>query len=454
MSPRALQKSSRGLARRWSSGRRGVALLLVVISIAILTVMGTEFAYNSRVDLQLASNQRDEVRAYFLARGGIGLGRLMLRFQRQLDQATLRNVTNYNSELNQFIQQQLDPTHKPSEGGAPQEGSPAPTSMTIQVWRMAKIDCHMLQGLTSRGEEASAEAASSSDFEFDKEYPELAQKQALRSFGTFEGCFNVQISDEEEKINLNKLDGLQSITQVLLSQLLGTLSDKRYEFLFEKEDSNKVRATPQEVVSAMRDWVDEDELQTQLNLSGTGDPFVRGFSDENYLYDRYQPRYQAKNARFDSLEELAMVHGINDRFLAAFRDKVTVYPDVNSKLNVNTDDPMLLELAIRSVADPARPDIRLADPIFIDTLIKKIRIARIALAFGMSVLDFVTIVESNGIAVNQSIKSNAANQPYVGDKSSTFRIQSVGEAGAVRKTITTVVRTNDSMGTLVYWREE
>jgi len=64
---------------------RGIALMLVVISIAILTVVATEFAYNSRVDLQLASNQRDEVRAYYLARSGIGLSRLLLKFQKQID---------------------------------------------------------------------------------------------------------------------------------------------------------------------------------------------------------------------------------------------------------------------------------------------------------------------------------------------------------------------------------
>ena len=26
-----------------------------------------------------------------------------------------------------------------------------------------------------------------------------------------------------------------------------------------------------------------------------------------------------------------MVHGVNDRFMAAFRDRLTVYPDINSQ---------------------------------------------------------------------------------------------------------------------------
>ena len=29
---------------------------------------------------------------------------------------------------------------------------------------------------------------------------------------------------------------------------------------------------------------------------------MKGFSDENFNYDKFDPRYKAKNARFDSLE--------------------------------------------------------------------------------------------------------------------------------------------------------
>jgi general secretion pathway protein K len=63
---------------------------------------------------------------------------------------------------------------------------------------------------------------------------------------------------------------------------------------------------------------------------------------------------------------------------------------MNARLNINTDDPVMLEIAIRSVAAPLRPDPRLADPVFIDTVIKRIRAARLFAMFGMSVTDFVT----------------------------------------------------------------
>ncbi|HXN40481.1 MAG TPA: type II secretion system minor pseudopilin GspK, partial [Myxococcaceae bacterium] len=80
--PTAFRRRARGASSR---SQRGVAMIIAVVAIAILTVVATEFAYNSRVDLQMATNQRDEIRAYYLARSGIGLSRLLLRFQKQLD---------------------------------------------------------------------------------------------------------------------------------------------------------------------------------------------------------------------------------------------------------------------------------------------------------------------------------------------------------------------------------
>ncbi len=434
---------SRRGARR-SRTERGVAMIIAVVAIAILTVVATEFAYNSRVDLQMATNQRDEIRAYYLARSGIGLSRLLLRFQKQVDAIQIPNPT-------QLIGQAL---------GAGTTGTPPPTGMTIQLWRMARIDCHMLRQMVKENPTGEPRPVKRTNVAaFDKDFPDIAGKQVRRSFGGFDGCFLATISDEEEKLNLNKLDASQN--QILVQRLYDLFADKRFEFLFEREDSNHVKVAPTDVLIAMRDWIDEDEIQSTLNVasltlpSAVGDPFVKGFSDENSQYDKYVPRYKAKNARLDSLDELYMVHGVNDRFMAAFRDRFTVYPDVNSKLNINTDDPMLLYMAILSVADPSHPDPRIRDPVFIDALIQRIRTARMMSFLGMSVTDFTSVIAASGVAVNPLIQNNVQNNAAVSDKTSTFSIKSVGEAGSVQKTISAVVRMDDQgLGRLVYWREE
>ncbi|MGV3623112.1 MAG: general secretion pathway protein GspK [Archangium sp.] len=432
--------------RRAQSSERGVAMLLVLVGIAVLALVANEIRYNSVVELRLATNQRDELRAHYLAKSGIGLSRLMLRFQKQIDSIQIPNIGGL---LNQITGGGGAAGTNPLAGGG--------GSMSIQLWRMAKIDCHMLEQMVPEIDEkgqAIAGSIKNKKFDFDDENPELAQAQSSRRFGSFSGCFESKLTDEEERINLAKLDAPQGTSAGLLLQLIQTLTDKKYEFLFEKEDSNRVKVTPDEVIVNLRDWIDEDETGTTLNVTGTGDPFQKGFSDENGGYVKYDPQYRAKNGRFDSLDEVFMVHGVNDRFMAAFKEKFTVYPDVNSRLNINTDDPMLLEVAIRSVADPLRPDPRLADPVFMDTLIKKIRAARIFALFGMSTTDFVNIIASSGIAVNSAIQNNVQGNRFIGDKSLTYRISVTGSAGDVTRTITAVVRLDDTLGRLVYWREE
>ena len=483
-----------GQARKHSE--RGIAMLLVLVGIAVLALVANEVRYNSVVELRLATNQRDELRAHYLAKSGIAMSRLMLRFQKQLDAMPIPNLGGMLQQLMGGgaggagggglaallagagaggaggiagllagaggaggLAALLGPGAGGlagalgGAGGAPPGGG----GVSIQLWKMAKIDCHMLEQMVPQYDEKDAPIQKSSlgkKLDFDDENPELGKAQAQRRFGSFTGCFDTVITDEEQSINLNQLDAPQGTSMAMLIELMRLIGDKKFEFLFEKEDSNKVKLTPVEVITNMRDWVDEDETGSTLNFSGQGDPFIKGFSDENGGYVKYDPSYRAKNARFDSLDELYMVHGVNDRFMAAFKDKLTVYPNVNSRLNINTDDPVLLDVAIRTVSDPLRPDPRLADPIFMDTLIKKIRGARVFALFGMSVSDFINIVAAAGIPVNAAIQNNVQGNRFIGDKSTTYRVRVTGSAGDVTRTITAVVRLDDTLGRLVYWREE
>ena len=71
-------------------------------------------------------------------------------------------------------------------------------------------------------------------------------------------------------------------------------------------------------------------------------------------------------------------------------------------------DPMMLYLAVLSVADPLAPDPRLQNPVFVQQLIDQIRQARMFAFIGMSVSDFVNVVQSAGVKINASIASNEA----------------------------------------------
>ncbi len=71
--------------RRFRPSERGMALIVVFTTIAILSTSIIEYVYNTRVNLYLAQNQRDEVKAYFLARSGVSLTRLALAYQGELE---------------------------------------------------------------------------------------------------------------------------------------------------------------------------------------------------------------------------------------------------------------------------------------------------------------------------------------------------------------------------------
>jgi general secretion pathway protein K len=319
---------------------------------------------------------------------------------------------------------------------------------------MARVDCHLLQGLVPEGGGAGDKPGSGKGFKFDDEYPEIAAAQSRRSFGSFEGCFLATINDEEERINVHRLNGGRFVEGATVRRLLDMLGDKRFEFLFEREDSNRVRVSAMDTIIHLRDWMDEDDVQSALNPTADA-PLVPGFSDESGVYDRYQPRYRTKNARFDSLDELYRVHGVNDRFMAAFRDRLTVFPDPNRPPTINTDDPLLLAAAILAVVDERAADARLRDPVFLQTLITRIRTARMYSFFGMTVADFATVLATAGLPLNPSLSSARTTQnALVSDKSQTYRITSVGEAGSVQKTLTAVLRLDDGLGRLLYYREE
>ena len=412
--------------RRRKREQRGVTLLMVTVSIAILTAVAAEFAYQSRVDLELAVHQRDALRAEYLAKSSIGLARMLLLFQKQLDR-----------------------TSASLPGGA--------AGMNLQIWRMARLDCHLLQtvipqaGAGRRPKFLSAGAGG-------------LDEQGRIQYGGFAGCFDARIEDEQEKLNVNGLVGLQTgAAQGAIQRLFNLVSDKRFEFVFDREDANRVKAQPQDVLLAMKDWVDDDDVQSALTVTSLGQVTLQnGFSDEPGQYTRYTPRYRPKNSAFDSLGELYLVHGVTDRFMAAFGDRLTVFPDPNAPLDVNSDDPLLIALAVRSIADPSHPDPRLSDPIFLDGIVQKVRAAKAMMPLGLSVQDFVTIVQTTGVLVNPQVSqrqgtTGTANS-FLGDKSDTFRIVATGEAGDVQRKVTAVVRLHDplqdGLGRVMYWRAD
>jgi general secretion pathway protein K len=422
-----------------------VALVLVLTTVAILTSIGVDFSYSSRVSLKLAENLRDETRAFYLAQSAINLSRLLLHFQKQVDAL--------GGQLTQGIQQLMGKPQLPART-TPIATAAAPTSsLGIRLWELVPIDSNAFSALLS-GNIAGMDKAPPAG-ETRPLLPAGDRPAVQHSFGGFEGGFSARTVDENSRINVVGLDGLGGAPLATLIQLRAMMSDPKYDFIFNEEDANRDRVRRDDVILALKDWIDLDETGSAIDPTNTANPFVNGFSDENAAYSRYQPRYLAKNAHFDSLEELYLVRGVNDRFMAAFGDRLTVWPDINAKLNINTNDQqqMLTNILI-AAQNPNDPALR--DPRLLQTILQEIQLRKMFSFFGMSAQDFVSVLQANGIRLRPEIdpRINGNAGAFFGSTSDTFRIVATGRVGRIEKKVTAVVRYDDLMGKLLYWKED
>ena len=402
-----------------------MAMLLVVTSIAIMTAVAVDFQFNASVDLQLAANARDELRAEYLARSAINVGRLVLMFQRQLDSQT----GNAGSLLQSL-----------GLGGA------TGGSLNFRLWEIVPIDCGVLTFVLGGGLSALGGASFGGDGQ------EGAESLALASFGDFDGCFNATIEDEEQKLNVNRLNMGSLTGQAPMLQLRAMMVDPRFEFLFDREDAHALKLLPDEVLIALHDWIDDGETQATINLTGSGEPFPDGFSDENRNYmSRYPVRYRSKNAAFDTLDELYQVDGVGDLFMSAFRDRLTDYPDKTKLLNINTSSQEQMLLNIFLAAEDEN-DMKLRDLTTLQNILQEIGQAKVFSFIGMSTSQFISIIENNGITVKPALK--AKNNKWITDKSETFTIRATGQAGRVEKRMTAVIRSDSALGKVLYFRQE
>jgi general secretion pathway protein K len=120
-------------------------------------------------------------------------------------------------------------------------------------------------------------------------------------------CFG--LIDEESKININKVN----------AQLIGRLF--RLAGLEESE--------AQDLAMSVIDWRDADS-QMSSPTGGAEDPYYRNLPAP----------YEAKDAPFESIDELLLVKGVNENIFQKVKKYITIYG--NGRVNVNTATKIVL----------------------------------------------------------------------------------------------------------------
>jgi Type II secretion system (T2SS), protein K len=283
--------------RRRRVRQRGVALVAVMIAIAITLVISNEFGTSTNVDMLAAANYRDQMRSHFLARSAATLSELVIRVQQRID--NVQQLRDAGIRITDFADQ-------------------------------------VLLAFCGNPEEVQAAIGlSSSD---------------AKGLGADVGTCGIvgQITTEDDKLNLNCANGPAATEDTLKSALDSLIYFPAYDPVFEEADAEGYRRDRATQVSAIVDYIDANSQR--VHEFGTS---------EDYGYENLKDHYKPKNNYLDSLGELRLVRGVDDRFWTLFGSAFTVYGGCKTNISALTNSQLiagLLYITAKNRNDPMLQD--------------------------------------------------------------------------------------------------
>ena len=264
--------------RQNSSPKRGIAMIIAIMVIAMLMVFTSDMIVNSTVNIQLTESGRDGIKAEYMAKSAASLGIFLIGIDWAVD-------------LTKFM---MNPAVLPTDGEGANDIysqlNDKPISGNIaQIMGLSKVN-------------------------------DSAVYDQMKSFD--DGVFQVNVVDEMSRINVNYCNlgrGLdcRAMVELLLS------GPAEHTFLDKKKTNAK------EISANIRNWILLNK-SSEDDSSSTADP-----------YGNRVPRVGPKMAPFDSLDELKMVAGWDDDLHTVYSPYLTVYPPPKGNmfepmLNINS----------------------------------------------------------------------------------------------------------------------
>lgn len=350
-------------ARPRDQSREGIAIVVVMTVITMLTVLAAELLQSSSTAFQVATSERDRLRAEYLAKSGLNLTRLLIA-----NEPAIRQVV---SPIYQLAVQRPPPQ--------------------LNVWDFADM---LLAPFASSEATEGLGAETGIDFSL------------MEGLTETHGTFDVITVPENAKINVNKPlffsgDDARFSTAKQLYTLMGGYQspDSPYDPMFSARDPDGFYTTRLDILSAMIDWWDYDEQRTIFDPGGLeASTAIAVGGSEDDAYTQMRDPYAAKNAPYDSIEELRMVRGVGDDFWATFVEgepddprtrAVTIYG--SGAVNVNLAPPQVLRARMCSFLTEQPLCLDPAQAAAFDTLLITAK-SFIPIALFSSVDDFISFV--------------------------------------------------------------
>lgn len=293
---------------------RGVALLIALVTIALTSSVVIEFAYDARVNMVMATNERDRLKSYFLAKSAVNITTLLLSFQVALQ----KESGDTDDDMGKLI-------------------SRAMRRSNFQIYQY--VDLLMKPFYSGKLETP----VGGIDLE----------ESGVEGFGNFTGEFSATVLPEAGRISLNKF-GNKKLNENDLIELCAMFIDPRYDDLFSRKDEFGETMTRQRVLENIVDFIDPDQDTITLNAD-CGIQTSGG--DEGRIYSRNdRVRIKPRDAFITHVEDLHLVHGVSDEFMANFADKFTVYDVGKPDINV-AQAPVFYSILCRNVSIGSSKDI-------------------------------------------------------------------------------------------------
>lgn len=305
------------------SSQRGIALLMVLASLVMLSSLVVEFAYNSNVTYNLALNEKDRLQAFYLAQSGVSFAELVIKY----DKDAKKMAEQASKKLGKSIQIQ-------------------------PLYEMIPINTGMIRGLAGLEEggapgagEGGTEAAGKPPAEGQADGEGAAKNEVgdavfstidtkgAESFLAFEGDFSAEVSEEESKLNLNAFYGLTP-SQKTYDRLKGTLYHLLATDEFKGFFDDRYRGA-KDLAQNIVDYIDRDDAQ---NEAGGQERGREGIGSGKAV--------KMKNAKLLSLEELIMVPGVTDPILQKLKNYVTIYGQDEKIYVCRAQEPLVRALIL------------------------------------------------------------------------------------------------------------
>ncbi len=422
--------------------KKGMVALFMAITIQmILTFALLSFTENNMRYIDTTRNYEDKVKSKYLAMSSINFSLLLLTIQKRMI-----DPLNKNFKMNFQIWQQLPVSSellsmifdgdseffKSMIGMDTEDNNDAENDSEKERYeKRANQKDDINKKIKTRDKNFTAKEGMTEDkdgkFKFENKFK-------------FDGDFFAEITDENRKYNVNifKHRAGKAREVRIEKNLTALFNQPEYKTFFENPRENDTVIPPEEVVASIRDWIDKNDERSGFN---------GGAEDDRYQYLKH--KYRNKNDTLTSFQELYMIYGIDDDFMANFGESLTVYGD--NKININTCDEAVLRSIILGIAkddtahtyfEPYSQEMAF--------LVSKILEFRTIAPFSKPE-DLYNIINSmDGIKVDPVKKGKFK----LTTTSNIFKITGYGTLHEAVSKITVVVDTSNPTKQYLYYREE